>query len=95
MARTPAVAEHTERVLAARAAGTAGGTAPAVYNAANEVCVEAFVAGRLPFTGIVDTLARVLDEHDVRNLSTVADVVEAETWARRRADELTSGEPPA
>ena len=54
--------------------------------------MAAFVDGRLPFTGIVDTVARVLDEHEVRNLLTVADVVEAETWARRRADELTSGE---
>ena len=79
-------------VRLARTAGSAGGTAPAVYNAANEVAVAAFVEGRLPFTGIVDTLARVLDEHEVRNLLTVADVVEAETWARRRADELTSGE---
>ena len=57
-------------VRLARAAGDAGGTAPAVYNAANEVCVAAFLAGRLPFPGIVDTLARVLDEHEVRNLST-------------------------
>ncbi|MDQ1601391.1 MAG: 1-deoxy-D-xylulose-5-phosphate reductoisomerase [Actinomycetota bacterium] len=78
----------------ARAAGLAGGTAPAVYNAANEVCVAAFVENRLPFTGIVDTLARVLDEHEVRNLSTVADVVQAETWARQRATDLTTGEPP-
>ncbi len=78
----------------ARAAGTAGGTAPAVYNAANEVAVAAFVKGRLPFTGIVDTLARVLDEHEVRNLSTVADVVDAETWARHRAEQLTSGVSP-
>ncbi len=78
----------------ARAAGRAGGTAPAVYNAANEVCVGAFVAGRLRFTGIVDTLARLLDEHEVRNLTSVADVVDAETWARTRAAELTSGEPP-
>ena len=81
-------------VRLARAAGTAGGTAPAVYNAANEVAVAAFVAGRLPFTGIVDTLERVLDEHEVRNLSTVADVVEAETWARDRAAELSRGDPP-
>ena len=40
--------------------GSAGGTAPAVYNAANEVCVEAFLAGRLPFTEIVATVAAVL-----------------------------------
>jgi len=56
--------------------------------------VAAFVENRLPFTGIVDTLARVLDEHEVRNLSTVADVVQAETWARQRATDLTTGEPP-
>jgi 1-deoxy-D-xylulose-5-phosphate reductoisomerase len=76
-------------VRLARAAGEAGGTAPAVYNAANEVCVESFLSGRLPFTGIVDTLARVLDDHQPGNLATVADVVRAEGWARGRAAELT------
>ena len=54
-------------VRLARAAGEAGGTAPAVYNAANEVCVAAFLAGRLPFPGIVDTLARVVDDHELGN----------------------------
>jgi 1-deoxy-D-xylulose-5-phosphate reductoisomerase len=76
-------------VRLARAAGAAGGTAPAVYNAANEVCVESFLAGRLPFTGIVDTLTQVLDDHEPGNLDTVDDVVEAEAWARARATELT------
>jgi 1-deoxy-D-xylulose-5-phosphate reductoisomerase len=76
-------------VRLARAAGEAGGTTPAVFNAANEVCVDAFLAGRLPFTGIVDTLARVLDDHETGNLTTVADVVEAETWARNRAADLS------
>ena len=47
----------------ARTAGSAGGTAPAVFNAADEACVGAFLAGDLPFVGIVDTVARVLDEH--------------------------------
>ncbi len=47
-------------VRLAREAGARGGTAPAVYNAANEVCVQAFRDGRLPFTGIVDTIADVL-----------------------------------
>ena len=41
--------------------GRRGGTAPAVYNAANEVCVEAFRDGRLRFTDIVPTVASVLD----------------------------------
>ena len=77
-------------VRLARAAGDAGGTAPAVYNAANEVCVEAFVRGRLRFTGILDTLAQVLDEHQVGNVESVSDVMAAETWARHRAGELTS-----
>lgn len=76
-------------VRLARAAGVAGGTTPAVYNAANEVCVAAFLAGRLPFTGIVDTLAQVLDDHEPGNLEGVADVLAAEDWARRRAAELT------
>ena len=50
-------------VALARRAGAAGGTAPAVYNAANEECVAAFLAGRLPFLGIVDTLSVVVEEH--------------------------------
>jgi 1-deoxy-D-xylulose-5-phosphate reductoisomerase len=72
-------------VRLARRAGEAGGTAPAVFNAANEVCVEAFLAGHLAFTAIVDTVASVLDAHEVRNLSVLADVLDAETWARERA----------
>jgi 1-deoxy-D-xylulose-5-phosphate reductoisomerase len=50
-------------VRLAREAGARGGTSPAVYNAANEVCVQAFRDGRLPFTGIVDTVAAVLARH--------------------------------
>jgi 1-deoxy-D-xylulose-5-phosphate reductoisomerase len=78
-------------VALARAAGTAGGTAPAVYNAANEVCVEAFLAGGLRFTRIIDTVARVLSEHDgsSRELVTLEDVLAADSWARDRARELT------
>ena len=49
-------------VSLARRAGTAGGTAPAVYNAANEECVAAFRDGRLGFTGIVDVVGSVLDD---------------------------------
>ncbi len=78
-------------VRLARAAGKAGGTAPAVYNAANEVSVGAFVAGRLRFTGIVDTVDQVLDEHEVGNVRDVLDVMAAESWARDRATALTSG----
>jgi 1-deoxy-D-xylulose-5-phosphate reductoisomerase len=78
-------------VALARAAGTAGGTAPAVYNAANEVCVEAFLSGRLRFNRIIDTVARVVSEHDgsCREAMTLDDVLAADSWARSRARELT------
>jgi 1-deoxy-D-xylulose-5-phosphate reductoisomerase len=72
-------------VRLARQVGEAGGTAPAVYNAANEVCVEAFVAGRLPFLGIVDTVAAVVEDAPFRERPTLAEVLEAEEWARERA----------
>ncbi|MDX6280986.1 MAG: 1-deoxy-D-xylulose-5-phosphate reductoisomerase [Kribbellaceae bacterium] len=78
-------------VQLAREAGERGGTAPAVLNAANEVCVEAFRNGRLPFLGIVDTVARVVTEHDVPSYEelSVDDVLAADAWARARARELT------
>jgi 1-deoxy-D-xylulose-5-phosphate reductoisomerase len=78
-------------VRLARAAGTAGGTAPAVYNAANEECVDAFLQGNLAFPGIVRTVERVLDEHlsdhGTGELS-LDGVLADEGWARVRAREL-------
>jgi 1-deoxy-D-xylulose-5-phosphate reductoisomerase len=79
-------------VRLARRAGAAAGTAPAVLNAANEECVAAFLAGRLPFLGIVDTVAAVVEEHLASapgNPRTVEDVLAAENWARTRALQLT------
>ena len=78
-------------VRIAREAGQAAGTTPAAYNAANEVCVEAFLTGRLAFAGIVDIVAQVVSEHDGRRGGTVAlaDVLAADRWARDRARELT------
>jgi 1-deoxy-D-xylulose-5-phosphate reductoisomerase len=80
-------------VSLARRAGTFGRTAPAVFNAANEVCVEAFVGGHLDFLGIVDTVGAVLAEHvsdpDVaRQEMSLDGVLGADTWARQRAAEL-------
>ena len=75
-------------VSLARRAGRAGGTAPAVYNAANEVCVQAFLDGEIRFTDIVPTIERVLAAHDVpSNVTdlTVDDVLAADAWARARA----------
>ena len=75
----------------AREVGTLGGTAPAVFNAANEECVAAFTEGRIPFSGIVDTVARVVSEHGGSGdrIAGLDDVLAADDWARRRARELT------
>ena len=89
-------------VALCRRAGAQGGTEPAVLNAANEVCVDAFRAGILPFLGIVDTVARVVEEHLDAPISggdrvrsrrtphglTVDDVLAADGWARGRAAAL-------
>ena len=74
----------------ARQAGERGVTAPAVYNAANEVAVGAFRRGRLRFVEIVDTVARVLGDHDVpsEQTLTVDDVLAADAWARDEATRL-------
>ncbi len=81
-------------VSLARAAGERGGTAPAVYNAANEACVEAFRTGRLAFVDIVPTIAAVLARHDVRSEETLSvdDVLAADDWARSAATDLI-GDP--
>jgi 1-deoxy-D-xylulose-5-phosphate reductoisomerase len=77
-------------VRLARDAGERGGTAPAVYNAANEVCVEAFRTGRLAFVDIVDTVAEVMNSHPVGSGPdlTVDDVLAADAWARSTAATL-------
>lgn len=90
-------------VSLARRVGAAGGTAPAVFNGADEVCVEAFLAGRLAFDGIVSTVAAVIDEHlgsggDAAgsahvsgNDVTLENVISSDCWARARALELAKG----
>jgi 1-deoxy-D-xylulose-5-phosphate reductoisomerase len=77
-----------------RRAGTTGGTAPAALNAANEVCVEAFLGGALDLAAVVDVVGQVVDEHEVRELPTLQQVLETEEWARTRARELTSTTDP-
>jgi 1-deoxy-D-xylulose-5-phosphate reductoisomerase len=82
-------------VSLAREVGISGGTAPAVYNAANEVCVGAFLGGRLRFGRIIDTVAQVVSElsDSGGDAVTLADVLAADGWARERAAVLTgSGE---
>jgi len=71
----------------AYAALRAGGTAPAMLNAANEVAVEAFLAGRLPFTGIAGVIAQVLDALAPRPADDLATVMAADAQARRAAQD--------
>jgi 1-deoxy-D-xylulose-5-phosphate reductoisomerase len=79
-------------VRLARSAGEAGGVAPAIYNAANEEAVAAFAAGRLSFPGIVQLVARTLDEAPDLGVPTrVEDVLAAEKWAREHARGLIAG----
>ncbi|HEY3924018.1 MAG TPA: 1-deoxy-D-xylulose-5-phosphate reductoisomerase [Acidothermaceae bacterium] len=81
-------------VALARQVGTAGGVAPAIYNAANEEAVAAFLGGDLAFPGIVDTVSRVLDEsaeEGTGNLVQLSDVLRAESLARVRARALIYG----
>jgi 1-deoxy-D-xylulose-5-phosphate reductoisomerase len=78
-------------VAIAREAAKAAGTVPAVFNAANEECVAAFTEGRIPFAGIVDTIARVVSDlgSSGNRIAGLDDVLEADGSARRRARELT------
>jgi len=67
------------------AAGRAGGTAPAVFNAANEVAVSAFLAGRIPFGRIPEVVEQTLERHDVTDGDTVDVLLEVDARARREA----------
>jgi 1-deoxy-D-xylulose-5-phosphate reductoisomerase len=69
----------------AREAAQAGGATPAVLNAANEVAVAAFLAGRTGFTCIADTVARVLDRYTPPPPAVLADVFSVDAEARVHA----------
>lgn len=67
----------------------AGGTAPVVFNAANEAAVEHFLAGRIRFLQIMDLVEHCLHNHEVRHTTSVEGLLEADAWARREvADRL-------
>ena len=70
----------------ARDAGERGGTYPCVFNAANEVAVAAFLAGRLPFLGIAEVVADTLDDADGAPARDVEDLLAADADARRHAE---------
>jgi len=81
--------------LARRAGKAPGGLAPAVYNAANEVCVDAFCAGLLEFPGIVEVVADVVAAHLARAIDeplSLAGVLAADAWARAEATDRINEE---
>ncbi|MDJ0321853.1 1-deoxy-D-xylulose-5-phosphate reductoisomerase [Pseudarthrobacter sp. PS3-L1] len=71
----------------AKDAAKQGSTFPAVFNAANEEAVHAFHAGRIGFTAIVETIESVLSEHPGSSELSIESVLDAEQWARARAQE--------
>jgi 1-deoxy-D-xylulose-5-phosphate reductoisomerase len=73
-------------LVLARQAGEAGGTYPAVFNAANEVAVAAFLDGRLPFLGIAEVVEDALDAADGGRARDLAELVEADAEARSLAE---------
>lgn len=76
-------------VRLARQVAAAGATHPAVFNAANEECVAAFLGGRIGFLEIVETVERVVGEHQAAGGElSLDDVLSAEAWARARAREV-------
>jgi 1-deoxy-D-xylulose-5-phosphate reductoisomerase len=66
----------------------AGGTAPAVLNAANEIAVQGFLSGRLPFPGIPRLVGEVLERHRPSPVTSLPTVLQADAWARGVAEEI-------
>lgn len=64
-----------------------GGSAPVVFNAANEVAVEEFLAGRIKFVTIVELIEHCLNKHDVKRRVSLEQIHEADAWARREVIE--------
>ncbi len=85
----------------ARRAGQLGGTVPAVFNAANEVCVDAFCEGTLSFLGITDTLTQVVEAYIATTAAgpvaqaapapTLAEIRQADAWGREEAAKAMGG----
>jgi 1-deoxy-D-xylulose-5-phosphate reductoisomerase len=71
-----------------RHAAARGGTAPAAFNAANEVAVELFLAGRIPFGRVAEVIERTVAAHEAGPAESLAAVRDADAAARRHAREV-------
>ena len=81
----PIEAKQFPAFACALAAGRAGGTAPCVVNAADEVAVQAFLAGALPLGRLPDVLERVLAAHAVERVESFEQLLRVDAWARDAA----------
>jgi len=72
-------------------AGSMGGTMPAVLSAADEVCVEKFINGKILYSDIVRIIKNVMDTHRPITDPTLADILSADKWAREMAEEVIKG----
>jgi 1-deoxy-D-xylulose-5-phosphate reductoisomerase len=62
-----------------------GETMPAILNAANEVAVNGFLEGSIKFTDIPLLIQRVMEEHELKTVRTIEDILRADQWAREKA----------
>ena len=63
-----------------------GGTAAAVFNAANEAAVEEFLAGRIEFVNIIELIEHCLNKHDIKTGTSLEELLEADAWARKEVE---------
>lgn len=86
----PDISKFRCLALAVKALET-GGSMPAVLNGANEIAVESFLAKKIDFLMIPEIIEKTMDMHEVRQLSTLENVLEADRWARKTASEKIEG----
>jgi 1-deoxy-D-xylulose-5-phosphate reductoisomerase len=70
-----------------------GGTMPAAMNAANEVAVEAFLNSGIRFTEIAEVIRSTMEAHTTRDITGLDDALEADRWAREKAESLVHALP--
>ncbi|NMA52881.1 MAG: 1-deoxy-D-xylulose-5-phosphate reductoisomerase, partial [Peptococcaceae bacterium] len=71
-------------------AGRMGGTMPAVLNGANEIAVHAFLQNRMSFARIPEVVEKVMSKHNCLSNPGLAEIMEADRWARLLAEQLVS-----
>jgi len=71
-----------------------GETMPAIMNAANEVAVNGFLEGWIKFTDVPLLIQRVMEEHEVKIVRTIEDILRADQWAREKAKFIIEGKKP-